>query len=108
LFTDHLTTNQHPGRVELLTNDVGLLDLTWDFSASSFPPHHHINSPNDAPSLPPFLEGEIDTDSDVPIENEAEWLDEGPAPELTKRAPSSKTSEARAIEVCDHAIFSTC
>jgi len=38
-----------------------------------------------------------------PIENKAKWLDEGCVAELAKRIPSSKMSEAIAIEVIDHA-----
>ena len=72
----------------------------------SFPSHHN-NSANDAFSLS-LLDGEngdtdILSDSNGPIENEAEWLDEGHVVELAKRTPSSKMSEAMAIEVIDHA-----
>jgi hypothetical protein len=101
--TDHLTLNfQHPDSVELLMNHVGLLQPDLQFSASSFPSHHDNHPSNNAPSLPPLLEGEnsnTDTDTDGPIENKAEWLDEGHVPELAKRAPSSKMSETIAIEV---------
>jgi len=44
------------------------------------------------------------SDSDGSIENEAEWLDEGHVAEITKRTPSSKTSEAMAIEVTNNAL----
>jgi len=78
-----------------------------EFSALSFPSHHN-HSPNDGPSLPPLLDGENETDmpsdSDGSIENEAEWLDEGHVAEITKRTPSSKMSEAMAIEVTNNAL----
>jgi hypothetical protein len=73
----------------------------------SFPSHHN-RSPNDGPSLPPLLDGENETDmpsdSDGSIENEAEWLDEGHVVEITKRTPSSKMSEAMAIEVTNNTL----
>jgi hypothetical protein len=54
------------------------------------------------------LDGENETnmpsDSDGFIENEAEWLDEGHVAEITKRTPSSKTSEAMAIKVTNNAV----
>jgi hypothetical protein len=76
-----------------------------EFSVSSSKPSHRNNSANDALSLSP-LDGEtrdtdIPSDSDDPIETEAEWLDEGHVAELAKRTPSSKMSEAMAIEVID-------
>jgi hypothetical protein len=110
LFTDyctsHLTMTQHPS-VEWLMNHVGLQGSDSGFPASSFPSHHN-NAPNNAPSLSPLLEGEVDTNSDSFIENKAEWLDEDPIPVPIKRAPPSKTSEVRAIEVSDNALFCAC
>ena len=107
LFTDYhtsyLTMTQCPS-VEWLMNHVGLWGSDSGFPVSSFPSHHN-NTPNDAPSLSPLLEGEVDSDSNGFIENEAKWLDEDPVPVPTKRAPPSKTSEARAIEVSDNALF---
>jgi hypothetical protein len=93
--------------VELLMNHVGLSGSDSGFPASSFPSHHN-NALNNAPILSPLLEGEVDTDSDGSIENKAKWLDEDPVSVPMKRAPPSKTLEARAIEVSDNALFCAC
>jgi len=80
------------------------------FSASSFPSHHHHNiSPNNVPSLPPVLDREntnsdIPSNSDGPVENEAEWLDKGHVAKIAKKTPSSKMLEVMAIEVTDNAL----
>ena len=76
------------------------------FPVLSFPSYHN-NVPNDAPSLSPLLR-EVYTNSNGSIENKAEWLYEDPVPVPTKRAPPSKTLEARAIEVSDNALFCAC
>jgi hypothetical protein len=57
-------------------------------------------------NISPLLR-EVDTDSDGSIENKAKCLNEDPVSVPTKRAPPSKTSEVRAIEMSDNMLFCT-